>query len=303
VHDEFLAKYEANEIKKFRESGKILKDIRERSRKLITVGASLYEIAETIESWTPKGAGIAFPVNLSINEIASHYCPAYKEERTIGENDLINVDLGIHIDGHVTDTAYCVDLSGENGKLVEAAEEAVQNAISMVRSGVNAGKVGGEIEKTIKRFGFKPVENLSGHGLGIYRVHIAPSVPNIEANGDIVEEGMVIAIEPFASTGRGMVTEDVRTDLFSLEREDLLPRSQDARNILSFIKENYKTLPFCERWLAKKFPEFKLKVGLRELVMREIIRTYPALKDKAGSLVSQAELSIVVTKDGCEVIT
>lgn len=303
MRDEFLALYEEAEIRKFRESGKLLKDVRDRSRKLIKPGASLYEIAETIEDWIKKEGSIAFPVNLSINEVASHYCPAYKEERVLGEKDLVNIDLGLHVDGHVTDTAYCMDLSGENGKLVEASEQAVSDALPLIKPGADAGEVGKTIENAIKKFGYKPVENLSGHGLGIYRVHIAPTIPNIATTGVKLEEGMVLAIEPFASTGNGVVKEDVRTDLFSLKNEDALPRSQDARNILNHIKENYKTLPFCERWLAKEFGEFQLKVALRELASREIIRTYPALKDRPGSLVSQAELSVVVTKDGHEVIT
>lgn len=300
--ENIIALYEEEDIKKFRKAGKVAKEVRERSRSLIKVGASLFEIAETMEDWIREKAGIAFPVNLSINEIASHYTPALKEKTQLTSKDVVNVDLGVHFEGCVADTAYCTDLSGEHGKLVEAADEAVNNAVSVLKAGVNTEKAGEEIQKTIERHGFKSVRNLSGHGVGIYNVHIEPTIPNIKTAGDDLEEGMVVAIEPFASTGLGYVREDVRTEIFSFHK-DVTPRDQDARKILAFVKENYDTLPFCERWLAKVFPEFKMKIALRELLSREALRSYPALKDKPGSFVSQSEVTVLIEKDSCVIIT
>ena len=134
-------------------------------------------------------------------------------------------------------------------------------------------------------------------------VHGPPSIPNIKASTAIeLEEGMVIAIEPFASTGNGFVKEDVRTEIFSYNK-DILTRNMEARKICAFAKENYNTLPFAERWLNREWESFKLKIALRELVQKEAFISYPILKDIKDSLVSQAEKTLIVETDSCKVIT
>lgn len=296
--------YDEEELKKFKEAGKVAADVREKSKKLIKVGASLLEVAEKIESWVLEEVGLAFPVNISINEVASHYTPSAKEERVFTEKDLVSIDIGTQVDGYVGgDTAYSIDLTGEWGKLVEASEEALNTALSSIKAGAKTSEIGEKVEKTIENFGFKPIKNLSGHSLGKYVVHGEPPIPSVKIpERDVLEEGMVLAIEPFASTGDGLVREGSRIDIFSYEK-DVLTRNMNAREILGYIKEERKTLPFCERWLAKKYQEFMLKIALRELVSREALISYPVLKDKNKSFVSQTEKSIIVEKDSCVVIT
>lgn len=296
--------YDGEELEKFKQAGKVAADVREKSKRLIKVGANLFEVAEQIEALVLEKARLAFPLNISINEIASHYTPSFKEERVFTEKDLVSIDIGTHIDGYVGgDTAYSIDLTGEYGKLVEAAEEALDTALSTVKAGVKTSEIGEEVEKTIEKYGFKPIKNLSGHGLGKYIVHGEPFVPNVKIpEEEVLEEGMVLALEPFVSTGGGLVKEGPRIDIFSYQK-DILTRNMNAREILAYSKEERNSLPFCERWLAKKYQEFTLKVGLRELVSREALISYPVLRDKNGSFVSQAEKSIIVEKDSCVVIT
>jgi len=292
-----------SELDYYIDAGRIAGEVSDKSKSLIKVGASLLEVAETIEGWIKEKAGLAFPVNISVNENASHFTPSSDDKTVFGEKDVVNIDIGVQVNGFVGgDTAYTIDLSGENGKLVEASEEALQNAISLVRAGRKTNEIGKEIESTIVGHGFKPIRNLSGHGLGEYEVHSEPSIPNISMDyGEELEEGQIIAIEPFASTGDGLVREDRRTEIFSFDRE-VLTRNMDARAMLAFIQAEYKTLPFAERWLAKKYEPFKLKVALKELVVREALSQYPVLKDRPGSLVSQAEKSLVVEKDSCTIL-
>ena len=292
-----------NELQDYIEAGKIAKEVAERSKSLIKVGNSLLEVAETIEKWIKEKAGIAFPVNLSINENASHYTPSIDEKTVFGENDVVNVDIGTHVNGRIGDIAYTIDLSGEQGKLVEASEKALENAISLVKAGRTTKEIGEEIEKTIISYGFKPIRNLSGHGLRDYEVHAEPSIPNTKVDyEEELEEGQIIAIEPFASTGEGYVREDRRTEIFSFNQE-VLTRNMNARGILAFIQNEYKTLPFAERWLARSYDPFKLKVALKELLVRDALNQYPILKDVAGSLVSQAEVTLLVEKEGCKILS
>jgi methionyl aminopeptidase len=292
-----------SEIQRYIEAGKIAREVADKSKGLIKVGSSLLEVAETVEGWIKEKAGIAFPINISVNENASHYTPSAGEKTVFGEKDVVNVDIGVQVDGFIGDIAYTVDLSGENGKLVEASEEALKNAISLVRAGAKTSEIGKTVDETITKFGFKPIRNLSGHGLQPYEVHAEPSIPNIETDYTYeLEEEQIIAIEPFASTGDGFVKEDRRTEIFSFKNE-ILTRNMNARKIMAFIAEEYKTLPFAERWLAKKYDPFSLKIALKEMITRNGLVQYPILKDVSGSLVSQAEVTLLVEKDSCRILS
>lgn len=294
---------EGAELKKYEEAGRIARDAVERSRPLIVVGAKLFDVAETVEGWINEKAACAFPVNISVNENASHYTPSLNEDTVFGEKDVVNVDIGVHVDGLIGDVAYSVDLSGENGKLVEASEEALKAGLATVRHGAETTKIGKAIEEVIKRYGFKPVENLTGHGLQPYEVHAEPTIPNVEtAHGTTLEEGEIVALEPFASTGDGYVRQGKRTDIFSFSRERPM-RNMLARQVMQRAKDSYETLPFAERWLARSYDAFGLTIALRELVKNEVFTAYPVLRDKTGSLVSQAEVTVVVEKGGCRILT
>ena len=109
-------------------------------------------------------------------------------------------------------------------------------AIEAVKPGVAIGTLGGIVAQEIKSRGFLPVANLTGHGLDQYCLHKGPNVPNIPGTGGaVLEEGMVIAIEPFASTGTGFVHDGSRVEIFSqlVKRPVRLPA---ARKILKDIE-------------------------------------------------------------------
>ncbi|MFH0987002.1 MAG: type II methionyl aminopeptidase [Candidatus Micrarchaeota archaeon] len=295
---------EKDEITNYIKAGKIAREALEVGRGMIKPGARLFEMAEQIEAMIiNEGAELAFPVNISVNEQAAHFTPSLNEEIQFSDDDLVKLDIGVHVNGFIGDTACTVDLSGKNQKLVEASEKALENAISMIKAGAISCDIGEEIEKTIEGFGFKPVRNLGGHILREYELHGDESLPNCGGDeGWLLEEGMAIAIEPFASTGDGHVKEGTRTDIFGYS-ENMLVRNTGAREILEYARVKYKSLPFCERWLAKKWPEFQLKIGLRDLIRAEAFVPYPVLRDIDYSLVSQAEHTVIVEKDGCKITT
>ncbi len=134
-------------------------------------------------------------------------------------------------------------------------------------------------------------------------LHSGLSIPNkYYKEGFVLEEGMAIAIEPFASTGSGYVREGQRTEIFMLLKEKPV-RGQNARKALQIIKEKYPYFPFSERWIAEKIGVFQAKMALRELSVNEIIHPYPILRDIRGSLVSQREKTIIIEKDSCLITT
>ncbi|MFH1255691.1 MAG: type II methionyl aminopeptidase [Candidatus Diapherotrites archaeon] len=284
-------------VEKYVKAGKILKKVQENARKSIKPGQKMLEIAEKIEKEiVGEGGQAAFPVNLSRNNFAAHFTPSTSDEAVVGEKDVLKVDIGVHIDGFIADSAFTLDFSGENGKLLEASEKALQNALSMVKEGQEIGKIGAEIEKTIKSYGFNPIQNLSGHGLGQWVQHGAPTIPNIAKNDKRkLEDGIAFAIEPFATDGLGFVKEGVQAEIFQLD-EPKPTRNKDSRKIIEFVDENYKSLPFAERWIAKelKLSDFARKIALRELLKNKGISAFPILHEENGKLVSQAETSIIL---------
>jgi len=293
------------ELEAFRQAGKIASRIREDSKRLIMVGESLLDIAETIEQMiAEEDAKPAFPVNISINDIAAHYTPEIESELSLGETDLVKIDLGIDINGALSDTAYTVDLSGKNEKLVKAADEALENAIKTIRTGVGVEDVSGAIEDTITGHGFKPISNLSGHMIKSHELHAGVEIPNVRTRETYTfQEGDIFAVEPFATTGVGHVEELEQVEIFSLYMPSKL-RMRQSRKIVEFVIENFGMLPFAERWVRKEFKsKLLVSAALNELLRNHFLRGYPVLREAAKGLVSQAEHTILVTADGCEVLT
>lgn len=211
---------------------------------------------------------------------------------------MVCLDLGVHVNGAVGDNAYTIDLSGQYRELVNAVQDALDNALKTIKVGVEIREIGKAIQQTITSYGFAPVKNLSGHGLGVYDVHSKPTIPNYD-NGDKTEinNGMVFAIEPFATNGAGMVQEAGKPTVFVLEQKRPV-RSPVTREVLKEI-ETYEGLPFALRWLTRKFGP-KANFAMRELLQLGVIKDYPPLVEVNKGIVSQAEHSILV--DNGEVI-
>jgi len=290
----------------YKKAGEIAKEVLEEGLKKIKPGVKLLEVAEFVEARIiEKGGKPAFPCNISVNEIAAHYSPTAWDERTFEKGDLVKLDIGVHVNGYIADVAKSIDLGnkGENKKLIEASEEALKNAIDMIKPGVKTSEIGETIEETIKGFGFVPVSNLTGHQLQRWRLHGGMFIPNVKIRGgEEIKEGDVIAIEPFATNGFGRVVDQSEAIIFRYLQDRPL-RMKEARVILQYAKENFNTLPFAERWVANLVPRFKLSQALRQLIYSKAIHAYHILREKNKGIVSQAEHTVIVTKEGCEVTT
>ncbi len=285
-------------LDKYREAGVLAATILRDGAKEIRIGTSYLDIVESIESRvSDEGAALAFPLNLSLNEDAAHDTASSGDIRIFAKGDVAKLDLGVHVDGYIADTATTIDL-GTNTLLVEASQQALEAAISRIRPGVTAGDLGMAVQSEIESRGYRPISNLTGHGLDRFILHRSPTIPNIGINGGVVlEEGMVFAIEPFASTGSGHVTEKTRREIYS-QISPKPVRTPAARAILEKIRDRHG-LPFARRWLNER----RMDLALPTLLRSQVLHVYPVLSDIPGSLVSQAEHTIIVTDDGCIVTT
>ena len=279
-------------IEKYKKAGKIAKEALAFGKELIKKDSKVLDVCNKVEKKIIElGGEIAFPAQISMNETAAHYCPEEGDE-TKFEDQLVSLDVGVHVDGYIGDNACSVDLSGNNSELVKASQEALKAAIEKVKVGVKLAEIGKAIEDAIEGHGFHPVKNLSGHGLDFYNIHCAPTVPNFDTKGDEVLEKQVIAIEPFATNGVGLIQEKGKASVFSLTGKKSV-RIGFVRNIQKEI-ESYNQLPFTTRWLTKKFSEAQVRYSFNQFKQLEILKEYPSLVERQEGLVSQAEHSLLV---------
>lgn len=298
-------------------AGKIVSEVRSEAVKIIKDGLPIIELINFVEnSIIEKGGFPAFPCNVSINEIAAHYTSPPGDTSTIKAGDLVKLDLGAHVDGYIGDSAisvlvdgyedlddYPIERAEENLELIQAASDGLDAAISTVRAGVSLGEIGANVEDAITNHGFRPVANLTGHSLTQWNLHAGLSVPSVRDRSEhILEEGDVIAIEPFATNGIGYVTDMPQTYIFKYLRERPL-RMAHAKKVLRTIKTEFKTLPFAQRWLLNDYDANRLHASMRLLAQHMIVYPYNVLREKENGIVAQKEHTVRVESDGCTILT
>lgn len=283
-------------------AGQIASEVKKYARTIVKKDVPLLELAEKIESKIVElGGKPAFPMNLSMNNIAAHYTPAHDDEQLA--HGLLKVDFGVHIDGWTADNAFSVDLenSEENKKLIEASEKALENVLEIIKKEISTDKIGQTVNDTIESFGFSPIVNLSGHSMNQYELHAGITIPNINDKRNIIIKEGLYAIEPFATTGSGKIHDGKPSGIYYLQSTGNV-RSPIARQVLEFIKKEYDELPFCSRWIVKKFGT-KALFGLRELEARGNLHHFSQLVETQGSKVSQTEQTVLVSKEKVIVTT
>ncbi|MFH1238348.1 MAG: type II methionyl aminopeptidase [archaeon] len=288
-----------SELESYIEAGKIAKEVKEFARDIVKPRMKLIDIAEAIDAKIDElGGESAFPVNLSLNEIAAHYTPT-KDDETVAEG-ILKIDIGVCVDGYIADTAFSIDLT-EDGKfkgMIELNEKVLSNITDVVKPGVEVREVGNIAQETLEKWNknnnssFVMIKSLSGHSLDQDNIHAGLTISNYR-NDNRVELEDAFAIEPFVTTGVGDIYEGNAGGIYVLQSNEPV-RDRDAREVLKFIKENYKSRPFCLRWLEKQGFS-KLRYILEMLVRSGILHEYPMLIEKSKAPVSQAENTFIIT--------
>jgi len=252
-----------------------------------------------------KGGNPAFPCNVSVNEVAAHYTSPPQDKRTIPENSLVKVDIGVHVDGYIADTAVTVCFNPEYEGLVRTAEEALERAVEILRPGLSMSRFGSTIQEVIKTRGFKPISNLTGHMVGRYVIHAGKSLPNVfHVSTSRVNVGEIYGVEPFVTFAEaaGRVESGKEAHIFRFSKSKSL-RDPYAKQLLNYIKEKFKTLPFTERWLQGCVPPSRYKAAFSELLSSKALMSYPVFIEASRKPVAQAEHTVLLVKDGCMVLT
>lgn len=289
-----------NYVEKTLKAGEIVNRVFKDLLRLINPGEKIFDLCEKIEELIIKNGGKpAFPCNISINNIAAHYTAPPNDQYTIPENSVVKIDIGVHIEGYIVDAAKTISFNRRYDDMVEATKTALESAIRIIRPRVKIKTISKEIERTIIGFGYKPISNLTGHMLMRYTLHGGKNIPNVYGEYPwIIEEGEVYAIEPFATDGAGNVIETQYTYIYSLTKVRS-GKTKLEKEILQYIYKNFKTLPFCERWVKG--------IGLDQEIIHNIINRlandgtlnrYPVLREIKNGIVTQFETTVIVTSDG-----
>jgi methionyl aminopeptidase len=303
------AKEKKIKLESLNKAGKIAQEIKKFIRPQLKVGTNVFNLINSAEAKIIElGGGWAFPINVSINNIAAHYTsPIKDDELTINEGDIVKIDLGVHVEGYIVDTAFTVSFNDEASleNIIQATEVALEAAKMLAKPKINTREIGKKIEGIVKGFKFNPIKELGGHQIERWIVHGKKQLPEMgNQGGDVMEEGEVFAIEIFASTGEGSVHNTNASYIYELNpyagRVPL--RRKTSKQILGHINKNYKTLPFAERWLAKDF-RMGVAFGLQELIQQGKIQVHYVLAEKKGEFVAQSEETILITEDGFKQLT
>ncbi|MEE9223733.1 MAG: type II methionyl aminopeptidase [Thermoplasmata archaeon] len=284
-------------------AGKVAKESRELGISLAIEGAVVLDLVEEAESLIRKrGAKPAFPINVAIDSVAAHYTPRSDDRLRLEKGNVVKIDVGVHVDGYIGDTAATVEIGTRNwSKLIEASEIALGIAIELVKPNAPIRMIGGAIERSIEHSGFTPVANLTGHNLEKYSLHSGKSVPNILDNTTTKALlGEALAIEPFATNGAGRVSGRRNGNIYQFVKRGEAKKPR-ANELLKYIEEEFGTLPFAERWCVDF--DKKVRASIQRLLRKGLITSYPILSDVGKGMVSQAEHTVIVTEDGCKVTT
>ena len=291
------------EIIKWKTAGKLASDALHFGRDLIEAEKSMLNVTEEIERFVKKNGGeLAFPTNLAVNNVGAHWTPSSKSNEIFSKGDVVKLDVGVHIDGYIGDNALTLEIDSTNyTKMIEASREALNAAINVAVAGVNVGIIGHAVQDTIEKYGYRPIANLTGHRIKRYNLHSGVSIPSVrERGGPTLNNGDIVAIEPFVTDGAGRVGGKRNSNIYHL-RQIRKVRDEKATELMKEIQERYKGLPFAERWLHE-FQDDATK-NLQKLMRAGIVSYYPVLDELGNGIVAQSEHTLLITSNGNEVLT
>ncbi|MEM0481856.1 MAG: type II methionyl aminopeptidase [Nitrososphaerota archaeon] len=294
----------SDELDRLRQAGSIAASVLREAVLRVRPGVRSLQICEWVEARIRElGAKPAFPCNIGIDSVAAHFTPTIGDDAIIPAGSLVKLDIGVDLDGYIVDTAVSVDLRSPHGYLVDVAREALRNAVSVLRHGVKVGEIGSIVYETATRYKCRPIANLSGHEIKRFNLHAGISIPNIPASeSQRLETGHIYAIEPFITLQEapGLVINTKTVNIFSLREASRKAKglSQEEQEALREIATVSRGLPYTTRWLSERTVSLHPRLYRRGLVFG-----YPVLVEKSGAPVSQAEHTVIVYEDGCEVLT
>ncbi len=205
------------QIKAMRKGGELLQETLQLVAAAVRPGISTLELDQIAEAHIVSHPGFrpafkgyqGFPATLciSVNEEVVHGIPS--ADRILQDGDIVGLDGGVLYENLYTDACLTVlvgSVKPEIRHFVKTTKQALSKAIQFVRPGGRIGDISAAIQKTLEDQGYSPVITCTGHGVGT-ELHEPPEILNVgrKGTGPILRPGMVLAIEPISTMGKGAV--------------------------------------------------------------------------------------------------
>ena len=319
----YLDRLHSGALESLREAAEVHRQVRKYAQSIIRPGIKLADMCEAIEETNRRlvgerglARGIAFPTGCSLNYVAAHYTPNPGDDTVLGAGDVMKVDFGTQINGHIIDCAWTVAFDAQYDPLLLAVQAATEAGIAAAGIDVRLSDIGEAIQEVMesheveiggKVYPVKCIRNLNGHSIAPYKIHAGKSVPIVK-NGDMtkMEELEHYAIETFGSTGRGEVVEDLDCSHYmrNWEAGHVTLRTPRSKALLQHIDTTFSTLAFCRRWLERPdggsaftngtsgaARQDKYLGALKGLCDLGLVNAYPPLVENKGAYTAQYEVS------------
>ena len=220
-----------NEIDLMRKSSQLVARTHSELAKVIKPGITSLYLDKLAEEFIRDNGGVpafkgynGFPNTLCVSkdEEVVHGIPSNKE---MSEGSILSIDCGVLMNGFYGDSAYTFPvgkISKEKERLLDITKEALDRGVLAASCGNTIGDIGYVIQSFAESHGYSVVRELVGHGIG-KKLHESPEVPNYGKKGEgvLIEEGMVLAIEPMVNVGVSDVIQ--KADGWTIITKDGLP--------------------------------------------------------------------------------
>jgi methionyl aminopeptidase len=304
-----------------RKAAEVHRQVRKYMQTWTQPGMKMIDIVEELESRVrllveAEGlkSGHAFPTGSSLNNCAAHWTPNPGDKTVLQKGDVLKLDFGVHVNGRIIDSAWTMCWEDQYKPLLNACRESTNAGIKAAGIDVRLGDIGGviqevmeshEVEINKKTYKIKPIRNLCGHDIVLYRIHGGKTVPCVKTKDDTkMEENEFYAIETFATTGGGIVHDEPDCSHYGMAYDRPLAPVKHAggKKLLTMIEKTFGTLAFCRRYLDRHGEKQHI-LALNNLVKEGFVDDYPPLVDYKGSFTAQFEHTFCMRGQHKEVLS
>eukprot|EP00033_Pygsuia_biforma_P000378 GCRY01000453.1.p1 GENE.GCRY01000453.1~~GCRY01000453.1.p1 ORF type:complete len:372 (+),score=105.59 GCRY01000453.1:109-1224(+) len=246
--------------------------------------------------------GIAFPTCVSVNDCVGHFSPFSNESVKLAEGDMVKIDLGVHVDGRISQIAHTVvvgagPIKERNADVVMAANQAANVVLHMMKPGVKNNDISAMIEKVAKCYNCTPVEGVLSHETKAFVLdheNVIINKPSVDQKVEEfeIEPYSVFTIDVVMTTGEGKAIEkEARTTVFKRTENSYSLKMKASRAVLHEIESKFSTMAFSLRSLEEK----NARMGIVECLNHGLVQPFPVLFEKSGANVAQVKFTVLVT--------
>lgn len=316
-------------VKKYKTAGEIVNKILVQLIQSCKVGVSVKAICEKGDNLIVQEVekkyknekdikkGIAFPTCLSMNNCICHFSPSKNDaDYVLKEDDLVKIDVGVHIDGFIAVVAHTIvvgssaekKVTGRKADVILAAYLASQAALRLLSPGNGNYKVTEAVQKISESYKCKPIEGMLSHQLKQFKIdgektiiqNPTPAQRKEHEKCDF-EKYEVYAMDVLVSTGEGQGKEmDTKVAIYKKTEETYLLKLKASKAFYAEVKKKYGPMPFNLRNFEE---EAKAKMGVVECVSHKLIEPFQVLYEKSSEYVAQFKFTVLLLPNGINLIT